>query len=243
MAKRKKIKKQPNDFDYLKHDSFSYNFYSDIEYDMYRPCENGSDCCDDDYCRCGTIINVRVLDNVNRSVTIAKCSARIVALHNSFAFYCLERLISCVLRKHPDCLQPSISGGYYGEEMNGLYLTSETLTIINNFIDQLNKPQGTIASKKLVESILSYEYGYVLTEIEAKTWTYEKIPIGNIYPGNNGYQSTSANTIDQYKTRTNLTCLCKKVATDKFVLVDGYHRFAAAKGNKSKHMHVMWCEA
>lgn len=27
---------------------------------IYRPCENGSDCCKNDYCRCGQITDVKI---------------------------------------------------------------------------------------------------------------------------------------------------------------------------------------
>ena len=34
--------------------------FIDYDYDVNHPCQNGFDCCKNDYCRCGKIVNQKV---------------------------------------------------------------------------------------------------------------------------------------------------------------------------------------
>jgi len=248
MATKKKriVKTKKRDFNRLTDNDLRYVINS--EYDVDHPCESGSDCCDNDYCRCGIIINAHVPIDVNNSYSIALKTAKNQGLVKDFRFYCLERLISCLLRQNPDCFDVTACGGYYGQEISGVTLKWDVINPINNFIEQLDKRKSKSHYRILIESVLALEYTYVLPAIVGKDWEYERISLQNIYPGNDHYSVVKSSIVDQYANeyvrhkKDYLSCLCKKVGEKKFVLVDGYHRYAAAKKRDDKSMMVMWCK-
>ena len=166
------------------------------------------------------------------------------SIENSFEYYCLERTISCLLRDNPDCFKISVHSGYYGQETGAVNLDSNVVSAINKFVDNL-KVKTKKQRNDMVELILTQEYGYVIPALKDKDWEYHTVPLSNIFPGNENYRNTDRETVTQYSERLieegNLSCLCKRV-DDKYILVDGYHRFAAANKRGDKAMKVMWCE-
>lgn len=240
--------KTKRDFDRI-HDN-NMRYAVDYDYDTYYPCQNGSDCCDNDYCRCGVINNARAKVDVNTSYSIACTLTRNQTLRKDPRFYCLERWISCVLRETPDCFDVSVGGGYYGQEVYGVSINWQQANDINTFVELLKGRLTKSKTRELVEKTLEREYGWVLAVLEEKDWQYDTVPVKNIAPGNTEYRSMDNNAVaryaDQYSRHNGdlLSCLCKRELGNgnKYVLVDGYHRFAAAKRRGDKNMRVMWCE-
>ena len=204
---------------------------------------------DGDYCRCSVIANAHVPVDVNNSYRLACLSAKNQKLYDDLRFYCLERMLSCLLRENPNCFEVSVSGGYYGEEVDGVTMDGGVVSLANNFIRDLNKGKSKIHYRNLVESVLRAEYGYVLPALEGKTWDVAKVSIKAIKPNHESYRGSNAGTISQYANQYSrnkgdlLSCLCKKVDDNTYVLVDGYHRYAAAQKRADKNMLVLWCDA
>lgn len=203
---------------------------------------------DGDYCRCSVITNTSVPVNVNNAYNLASLSAKNNKLHNDLRFYCLERMLSCLIRENPNCFEVGVCNGYYGQETTGVTIDSGVVNLINNFIRDLNKGQSKIHYRNLVESTLRAEYGYVLPAIEGKDWDISKVSVKDIKPSHDSYRGSNAGAIaqyaDRYMSESNglLSCLCKKV-NDTYTLIDGYHRYAAAQRRGDKYMLVVWCEA
>lgn len=245
MAKQLKQTKEPvKDFERLKGNDLKY--VVDYDYDTYNACEHGSDCCDNDYCRCGKIVNAHVKADVLTSRAIAKHLTKNQGLHKDPKFYCLERWISCVLRENPDCFDVSTGSGYYGEEVYGVSIEWNQANDINTFVDLMQGNLTQAKLRELVEQVLTREYGYVLPALMNKVWHYDYVSIDKIIPGNKEYHTMTPVAIAKYAEKRYgdkepLSCLCKN---DKghYVLVDGYHRYSAAKRRGDKGMRVMWCE-
>lgn len=238
-------KKAKKDFNHITNNDLRYCINS--ECDTYYACQDGSDCCMNDYCRCGKIIKAHVPENANNSYHIAEKIVRANKLIRDFRFYCLDRFISCLLRKNPDCFGVNVCRGYYGEETNGITMDIGVSGKINSFVTQLNKSKTVAHYRSLVEQVLKDEYGYLLPNVSKKTWKYECIHITNIKPGNDNYKSLNHKIVTQYTdeyARKNeyLSCLCRKVDDNNFVLVDGYHRYIAANKKSDTSMMVMWCK-
>jgi len=236
-------KKKRKDFNRILKNNFKPHIH--YEHDYYHACESGSDCCDGDYCRCGTVVNSCVPVNVTNAYRIALMVAKNKGLCKDFRFYCLERMINCLLRGNTECFCVSTCAGYYGEEISGIELDWNILNQINYFVDELGKRKTQTHYRSLVEQILTIEYDYVLPHLMNRKWQYEKILIKNIKPGNDSYRNINGECVAQYAQDNAwpepLSCLCKKV-DNNFILVDGYHRYTAALKNKDKYMMVMWYE-
>lgn len=225
-------------FEYIKTNDFQ--FVIDCRSNTKYPCQSGSGCCDGDYCRCG-IITAYVPENINNAHLIARSLVKNQNNLTNFGFYCLERFISCALKENPKCFDVNIVEGYYGQEVGGIIINAELKGDINKFIALLNNKSND--SCFLVEHILNKEYGYVLPDIKDKNWVYESVLLKNIRPGNTEYKSLNKVYVKQYLENNHLSCLCKKeIGSKYFTLVDGYHRFMAAKQRGDKKIMVMYCE-
>lgn len=205
-----------------------------VDYDSERSRCSGR--CDD-YCRCTYITSTSVIPDVRYAYEIAQLSCTDT---DSLRFYCLERMLSCILRQNPDCFEVRITNGYYGQETDGVDVNSSVLAQINTFIRKLNDP--SYSTDKLVEETLIAEYGYLLPQLKDKHWQLLlPVRLECISPNNESYRGTSKSAIEQYQKHPRLSCLCRRAKSDLFLLVDGYHRYAAALANQAKEMIVISC--
>ena len=87
--------------------------------------------------------------------------------------------------------------------------------------------------------MLNLEYGYVLDRLKDKKWNIKTININNIVQ--NDYKKNDSEIVERYKnSKIELTVLCEQKSDNQFKLIDGYHRFAAAKGLKLKEIKVIY---
>lgn len=227
------------DFDY----ALNYDYDTD-----YSACDD-----DDDYYRNSTIVNVRTSKDVNAAFHImGQLTSTRSKSSYTYKMYLLERFISCAIRERLDEFDYNIIQGYYGEEFSGFTIPNGLTEKVNAYIKKLNNIDAKNINRKAVEEVLIAEYGYLLPHLTDKEWFFDKVELKNIVPGNSDYRSLDNKTIKDYgseldertrgqNARRYLTCLCRKIG-DKYILVDGYHRFAAANKSKAKHMLVMWCD-
>jgi len=201
---------------------------TDFHYDVSLDYETDHNCsesgCDDEgICRCGTISNVRV-ERVD-SWDIARHYPTGDIIHD----YAVERLIS---RFRTDEFDIEVGGGYYGDEIDGVTLT-------NAAQDSIHKAQALITTAEQVEHYLALENGEVLHKHRDRQWEHVKIPIDDVIPGKNRAgldKKQIAFYRDKFKyDKITPTVLCEKKGHDKYVLIDGYHRYhAALEANKKK---------
>ena len=104
----------------LSHHAFDY------EYDFYRPCQHGSTCCQNNYCRCAQITNVHT-KSIPGEYLIKELKKAIDKKRKWTAIedYCIERLFVSNNLRNTNKYEFEVSRGYYGEEITGV--TSDSL--------------------------------------------------------------------------------------------------------------------
>jgi len=196
-------------------------FGVDFDYDTYHACQSGSNCCDDDYCRCGQIQNIRITE-VMFYETLP--SLKKLKLINQ---YYLDRAIRLSGVLKPDNWEVTVCSGYYGEETNGASLDYNARKDLETYLQEGDKLSDADKIKKLLE----IEYGYVLDILKPfnKVRLVEKSP-KSLFIFNDHYYGK----IDpkMYKDHPLPVCVARKEGS-KYVVIDGYHRLAAAMKNKT----------
>lgn len=191
--------------------------------------------CYDTYCRCSKIINIKI--NSVRYNYIYHSLTK----HNDIKDikdYCLDRALSRLISI--DNVIGYGEQGYYGEEFRA-ELDRDVTDKVNKYLEFLEK--ATTTDTVAIEDVLVREYGYVLDDLKDKTWIIEPVPIENIdIGGKDHYRKLDSKAIEAYKNeRYDLTCLCIKMPLNLYRLIDGYHRFAAAKQMNKKKIKVVYC--
>ena len=233
--------------EYLSKPNNSYhNYYSDdylryegVDYDsdMYYACANGSDCCKDDYCRCGTITNARVIsidfDVLLNSFFKLKHEKSDSELIDS---YCIDRILRNSSLKDLSSWKVNVTSGYYGQEVHGC-------TPDENVINELKELFQSLIGKSDVEKIkicLKNEYGYLLPELElVKDATIcNGVDINTINLFNqNHYRKLNQKFVEQYNDYKFPRAICR--FDGKYQVIDGYHRMMSANNLKLKKVSII----
>jgi len=197
----------------------------DIDYDTDSNCS--SEGCDEEgICRCSTIRNTRLksVDSTSLQDALAKLGS------TPMQKYGVDRLL-----RHSDLNDPSnydvgVSGGYYGEEIDGVWLNShildKTKKELIGFFDIENE-------RARLFYCLEKEYGHILPSLKkVKKFRIKTISAKDINVGNKDhYRRLDIDLIESY-TDYNLPRVLVIKEEDKYRLIDGYHRFAATKNSK-----------
>ena len=153
--------------------------------------------------------------------------------------YCLDRYIRRNININSFEFDTTV--GYYGDEPCALLERSDAQKI-NKFIDLLNDKSKTDSS--FVELVLIEEYGFILDELKNKEWKFEKIKLNDIIVPT-AMRHTQKEMIGEYikilESNKELTCVCQKIG-NKFRLIDGYHRYSAAKQLNKTKIITIYCE-
>jgi hypothetical protein len=198
------------------------NVYYGADYDYTRTQCNGG-CID--YCRCTSVVgarvkNIDVEDIVNRIQKLFSTESEITK-------YCIDRVLRHSELTKIDLWKVNITGGYYGEEVDGVRFTCSH-DIINLLSELFDKPEH-----ERINYILTNEYGYLLPDAEDRKWKIETALTSNIMVNNKShYIRLNKDIIEKYeriieKDKNYIICICLKNG-DNFRLIDGYHRFAAS---------------
>jgi len=196
------------------------NYYVDYDYDR-TPCE-----CDDYICRCTRIESTRV-ENVSFNKVYSILCKKYCKSASEIETYCFDRICS-VFRLYDKYLYDvDVCGGYYGEEIAGVFFEKEEdivntyneVTLLKNDIDK-------------IKYVLELEYGYLLPSLEyAKNAHIELVETNLVFPPQREYLvKLNRDVIEEYKHRILPVCVCIK-NNDQYTLIDGYHRFVANKEN------------
>lgn len=202
--------------------------YTDaVDYDYERT----ACICNDWPCRCTSIYDQRVTHiNINKVMT--------EILHNHFKgntkisefdLYCFDRI--CRLNKIWDQYEYTVEvcTGYYGDEINGVYFDNESVVIshFERVLEMANDLQK-------LKYILELEYGYVIDFVQNATSVsiLECSPSMVISAQDTYYHRLEKDVVESYKDY-NLPCAVCKKRGDHYVVIDGYHRVAAAQDKES----------
>lgn len=212
-------------------DDFRYDITYDADY--YNPCNDGSDCCDNDYCRCGVYRNVSITKIDLKSIINSFCKL----VDNDIDKYCIDRLLIHSDFKENSSWEPIINGGYYGEEFGGVTLEK---TIKNNLVKDLTELFKLDDCNK-IKFCLTKEYGYVLPQLNSlKNVKIENVSLDSIIKSNmNHVRKLNSKYIDQYKNYKLPVAVCTYSGND-INLIDGYHRLIAANKKSFSDIIILY---
>lgn len=233
-----KLNPQPKTNSYY----FGKDFYRfagvEYDYDTYNPCHNGSDCCDNDYCRCGVIQNARV-SSVDLDILINDLISHVPKKDlekEEITTYCLDRIVRNSNLKDTGSWEVQVDGGYYGQEVRGASLDGNAL---NGFIKSLSNMVEMSDCDK-VKNCLIDEYGFLLPELNSLTSAnIQTVELKNVILPNRDYsRKIDKKYIDQYNDYKLPRAICIK-ENSKFRLIDGYHRILSAINQKFENVQII----
>lgn len=217
------------------------NLMYDVKYDYERSectCnadENG------DYCRCTTIKRAWV-ESINVKLVIKKLYKKYCQDSSAINEYCFDRICSAHKIYDKDYYEVESCGGYYGEEIEGVYFYNES-KIVDSYLQVL----ALETDIEKIKFILELEYGYLIDRVLYVTSaTIEEVPTEKIkLPQQEYFVKLDKEVIEDYKDRKLPIAVCIKHkdrfidAFNTYTLVDGYHRFVANKGKATNKIVVL----
>lgn len=187
----------------------------DYDYDTYRECENGSSCCENDYCRCGVIENI-VIKSIDTDYLVSTFQDALLGKKHKWTDvekYCFGRLFTAMKMYDTSKYSIHTCGGYYGEELDGASCDSW-----NEFEKEFKKMMELEDDDK-IRFVLEKEYGHVLEELKDAKFEYRLVKYSDIMPPDN-YRKVDGECYDF----SSAIGICKQFG-DKYQIVDGHHRW------------------
>ena len=206
----------------LRFDDKNFDDEVDYDFDIERDCE--AEGCDE-ICRCSRYTNFtldpcfneiteKLYEIVSKNYEDTKEDSGKV-----FEQYIIDRIARVHKLWDGDNFEVELWNGLYGDEVGGISLETNTFKELENVFD-LND------NSKRIEYILKLEYGYLLPELEGKTYKVETIKKEDIIFGSVGhYKKLDGSNLDHYSDNkyNGIRGLVIPVG-DKYRLIDGYHR-------------------
>lgn len=177
-----------------------------------------------DYCRCTTIEHAWI-DNINVNEVVKKLYDTHSRTDSDIDEYCFDRICSAFKIYDKDYYEVETCGGYYGEEVDGVYFENEE-KIFNAYYE-------VIALETNIEKIkycLKLEYNYLIDRVESASLAHILMmsPDNIRIPQTEYFIKLENNVIEDYKDRKLPVAVC--VRNDGcYRLIDGYHRYIANK--------------
>jgi hypothetical protein len=210
---------------------------------MTYSCET-SGCDEEGICRCGKIVDEHVM-SVDLSLVTDEIYDQLFPRENqsdkrenilSEIFYggekvdkyCIYRILAINESYYPENWRVNISGGYYGDEIDGITMDLEMYKKIN---EQCQKLKELTTLKDKINYVIFLEYGHLLEDL--KNVDYELVAI---YKNHIDFKKLNQNHIKNVKMKdldhysyTNyiLPRGIVRGDTDNYKIVDGYHRIIA----------------
>ena len=194
------------------------DWYVDYDYDR-------SACtCDDWICRCTTIERAWV-ENVPVDNVIDKLYRTHCKDDSDINKYCFDRICHVFKIYDKDLYDIETGGGYYGEEVYGVYFEDE-----ERIVDTFNEVLALDTDLEKIQYCLNLEYGYLIDCVKSATFAeiVETSPSHIYFLQLEYMKKIDRQIIEAYKNIELPIAVCFKDG-DKYRLIDGYHRFAANK--------------
>lgn len=177
-----------------------------------------------DYCRC-TTIEYAWIDNVNVNEVIKELYETHSRTDSDIDKYCFDRICSVFKIYDKNYYEVETCGGYYGEEVDGVYFENEEKI--------LNAYYKVIALDTNIEKIkycLKLEYNYLIDRVESASLAHilKITPSAIRLPQTEYFIKLENNVIEEYKERKLPVAVCVR-DNGCYRLVDGYHRYIANK--------------
>jgi len=206
----------------------------EVEVDYSR-----SECCGgcDDYCRCSTIQGERVKKAHPQYLSVHATPQK---FRNTIFHYCIERIFVALELWEEDNWLIRICGGYYGEEIGEVSMTSQTRRALEEKINQLFSIESDIEK---ILFVLNEEYGFIADILKkAKKASIKNISMDDIKMGNMEYHLKLRKGKCPYYSKDDEYTLPVAVCVpdgDKYRIVDGYHRYATAMQENRKKVDII----
>lgn len=228
-------------------DSKIVEFSYDIKYNC--PVSNLSSCFEK-YCNCSYIDNFKIKTiNYNSLINYIfsffypknKINSRIFKIVSILGniskkseYYIIERLCSIYNIWDKKSYIPNIYNGYYGVETNGIFIKKDIADTIEYHFNKIQQIESLV---ERIYYILKLEYGSVLEVLENKNICLEKIENSKVEIFNNNYLNKIVQENIKYNSSPNTYISGMLVKQyDKYILIDGYHRFINNKNKKSLYL-------
>lgn len=222
------------------------NLQTHLRWSVDYDCDYTTDCSTygcDCICRCSQIENLEIhgldapeiatqfVQSYNSHIKRTKtCEADLIT--SEIDVYCIDRILS---RIEPDHLSADVSGGYYGEEINGFELD---ILFADNIAKLLKKK--TIKDK--IKFILTLEYGFVLPKLENAKFEIVEVDRADLQKSiANEHYYSKISIKDNHRTDSSLPIgIYEEKDENSFLIVDGYHRYIEHVMNgKNKKLKII----
>ncbi len=152
--------------------------HSGVTVQQSHPCQEGSSCCDDDYCRCGVYTHVDI--DTSDKGTICHMVCQEFDITDEVDKYVVDRILNNMDGYYDESYNFYAGAGYYGEELDRVWFSSDPERI-NNAIEHI-KELNTVEEK--IEFALTVEYGFVLGKLKDVTYELKDISPHKMEAGN-----------------------------------------------------------
>lgn len=215
---------------------YKYDSIVDYDYDVENSCDE-SGCNDEGICRCSVIVDTEIkkvnielfTDTIyssyygddKASKRDAKINTVLFGTGKELDIYTIDRILRIHKVWEPYNWTIEVVGGYYGQEINGVFLDE---TLRQKLEHCINTALSIDSFDKRVEYLLKLEYGYILPELEGCKYSIAEIFRNDVQLGSiNHYKKVEFENLDHYK---NYNGIRGVVLFDgmKYRLIDGYHR-------------------
>jgi hypothetical protein len=210
------------------------NLQYEVDYDYDR-----SECTcnayeDGDYCRCTTIERAWV-ESINVKAVIKKLYDKYCKDPSDMNEYCFDRICTAFKIYDKDHYEVESCGGYYGEEIEGVYFDNEN-GLLEAFADLL----ALETDIEKIKYVLEIEYGYLLERVKNTTVAYI-FPVATKtidLPQQEYFVRLNKEVIEDYKNRSLPVAVCLECG-GRYKLIDGYHRFVANKDRATNQIIIL----
>jgi hypothetical protein len=194
-----------------------------------------------DYCRCTTIERAWV-ESIDVKDVINELYRKYKKEHSEINEYCFERICVAFKIYDKDNYEVESCYGYYGEEIGGVYFEDE-----EKIVSAYNALLNLESDIEKIKYVLELEYGYLIDRVKIKTSAkIEEVNTEKIkLPQQEYFVKLSKEVIEDYKNRELPVAVCIKEkdrfhdAYDRYILIDGYHRFVANKDRATNKIIVL----
>jgi hypothetical protein len=223
----------------------NFEYCIEYNYSNHKNCAD-SGCEDEGICRCGRIEDVEIKEvRVNQIASkiysnyfdSSKSSKRNIKINSILSditpdvdLYTIDRILRVNKIWEEWNWNVNVVGGYYGQEVDGVYL-------INSFglklQSQIDKALSIESFRDRVEFLLNIEYDKVLPELVGRDWKVIDIKKSEISIGSVPHLSKVKSKELEFYSKDNYSLLRGIVLNtgNKLRLIDGYHRLSQLTDN------------
>lgn len=229
----------------------NFQYIIDFDYNYEYSCED-SGCNSEGICRCGRIYEEKIkFVNINKLTNFfydkfftddSKCGLRNEKLNtilyggSEIDKYCINRILTHNRLYNKDIWDISVSSGYYGDEINGVFLQEE---ILSSMISSCNKILSMNTLSEKIKYVLTTEYEYLLDIL--KDSNFEIIEIDrsliDLKHVNQKHLTAVKNKDLSFYSDYDLPLgIVKKVSDEPltYKIVDGFHRIVSTTKSNFK---------